>query len=336
MHIVDHLSLPDGYSARPYRGVDDHQAMVVILNAYRVSNGEYQQVTLDQMNSSYANLVNCDPDRDLAIIEHHGEMVGYVRNYFDDLESGIRQCEIFAPTTPGHVEEALFTALVAGQERHMTPWGAGAANARFAFEAAHPGPGLAPTGEAAWLESFGYTATHWGAKLVRPDLGEIPDLPLPEGVEIRPVLPEQIKHILKVHWEAFRGEWDFREATPEDLRQSLDDPLLDETLWQVAWVGDTVVGQVKPFINDEENEACGYLRGYTEYISTHSDWRNQGIAGALLARSLIELKRRGMTSAALGVDTNNPGGAFHLYTKLGFQLSQYGAVYTKPVPAQAE
>jgi ribosomal protein S18 acetylase RimI-like enzyme len=38
-----------------------------------------------------------------------------------------------------------------------------------------------------------------------------------------------------------------------------------------------------------------------------------------------------MTEAALGVDTNNPGGAFHLYTSLGFELRSYEAVYTRPV-----
>ena len=74
----------------------------------------------------------------------------------------------------------------------------------------------------------------------------------------------------------------------------------------------------------------GYLRGYTEYISTHHDWRNRGIAGALLAMSLqASSGNRGMTEAALGVDTNNPGGAFQLYTKLGFELQAYQAVYAQ-------
>jgi mycothiol synthase len=49
----------------------------------------------------------------------------------------------------------------------------------------------------------------------------------------------------------------------------------------------------------------------------------------LLAWSLQELKDRGMTEAALGVDTNNPGGAFEVYTSLGFELVAYEAVYTK-------
>ena len=78
-------------------------------------------------------------------------------------------------------------------------------------------------------------------------------------------------------------------------------------MWKIAWAGDTVVGQVKSFINPQENAEMGYLRGYAEYISTHAEWRNKGIAGALLAASLREIKARGMTEAALGVDTVESG-----------------------------
>ena len=60
--------------------------------------------------------------------------------------------------------------------------------------------------------------------------------------------------------------------------------------------------------------------------------RPGGIAGALLAMSLRDLAAHGMTEAVLGVDTNNPGGAFRLYTGLGFELQAYEAIYTKPAP----
>ena len=53
--------------------------------------------------------------------------------------------------------------------------------------------------------------------------------------------------------------------------------------------------------------------------------------GALLAMSLRELRDRGYDQAALGVDTQNPGGAFQLYTKLGFELERYQATYVKPI-----
>jgi ribosomal protein S18 acetylase RimI-like enzyme len=47
--------------------------------------------------------------------------------------------------------------------------------------------------------------------------------------------------------------------------------------------------------------------------------------------SLHELKERGMTEAALGVNTNNPGGAFQLYSGLGFELQSYEVAYTKAI-----
>ena len=129
-----------------------------------------------------------------------------------------------------------------------------------------------------------------------------------------------IRPILEAHHEAFRGSWDFREATENDFTQMVNDPMLDTSMWKIAWAGDTIVGQVKSFINVEENVEMGYLRGYTEYISTHVDWRNKGIAGALLGRQPSRAQSVGMTEAALGVDTENPGGVFQLYTKLGFEL----------------
>ena len=142
---------------------------------------------------------------------------------------------------------------------------------------------------------------------------------------------DQVRPILDAHFEAFRGEWDFREPTENDYAELFDDPYRDESLWKVAWADGTVVGQVKSYIRTDENAERGYLRGYTEDISVHHDWRNRGIAGALLAMSLVELRERGMTEASLGVDTNNPGGALQLYTGLGFELQTYSAVYTRPI-----
>jgi hypothetical protein len=52
---------------------------------------------------------------------------------------------------------------------------------------------LAEQGEtdlAALLEKNGYRPERYGFEMVRPDLEDIPDTPLPEGLEVRPVLPE--------------------------------------------------------------------------------------------------------------------------------------------------
>jgi ribosomal protein S18 acetylase RimI-like enzyme len=326
------MELPQPYVARPYRGRPDHPAMASILTDYRRYAGNPEMVTSEQIDVRYANLTNCDPANDIVVIETtDDEPVGYVRASWDELQDGSRDYMLFAPIRPTHLIESLFLAVTAAQEHHLRLMADGFTDARLRTYAPHPGPGLPATREAAWLESAGYQPVRFTASLVRPDLENIPDRSLPDGVEMRAVTPEMIRPIIEAHHENFRDDWDFTEATEEDFRRMLDDPLLDASLWKIAWVGNTVVGQVKSFINAEENAEMGYLRGYTEYISTHPDWRNKGIAGALLAASLHELKARGMAEAALGADTDNPGGAFQLYTGMGFVLQSYEAAYAKPL-----
>jgi ribosomal protein S18 acetylase RimI-like enzyme len=306
--------------------------MVDVLGRYHDQADGTEMPTVEQFDVVYAHLHDCEPELDIALVEHGGAVVAYSRASWVDLGNSGRDCIVFTPTVPDHLDRPLLAALVAANETHMRGWADAAPPARYRAYASRDRLDVAPSGEALWLEQLGYTATEWGASLVRPNLDDIPTRRLPDGVEVRPVTVDQIRPILAAHWEAFRGEWDFREATDADHDESLAHPYRDESLWKVAWAGDLVVGQVKPFINTHENTARGHQRGYTEFISTHRDWRNRGIAGALLAMSLQELKDRGMTEAALGADTNNPGGAFHLYSSLGFEVRSYAAVYTKPAP----
>ena len=331
MHLADRLELPAPFVPRPYAGPSDHFAMAPLLTEFRRAKGNPELVTAEHLDQGYSNLTDCDPALDIVMIEVAGELVGYCRPTYVELAESLDLVS-FAPVLPDHLTRDLFDALLRGQQAHLQKWiRPNNPQPRFRAYAGHPGPGEAPTGEAAWLEAAGYVATEWGASLRRPHLDDVPDLPLPDGIDVRPVQPDQMRQIVEAHHECFRGEWDFHEIDEAAIAYIIDDPHRDETLWQVAWDGDAVVSQVKPFINEEENEARGYLRGYTEYISTHHDYRNRGLAGALLARALIALRDRGMTEAVLGVDTNNPGGAFQLYTKLGFELQSYEAVYTKSV-----
>jgi ribosomal protein S18 acetylase RimI-like enzyme len=331
VHLAERLQLPDPYTARPYRGASDHPAIVDVLAEHRLANGDTELPTVAQVDVTYANLHDCDPDRDIAIIEAHGHAVAYSRASFEDLASGTRDCIVFAPTLPDHVGRELWTAIFDANEAHMAPWASGVDRAQYRAYATHPGPEQPAVGEASWLEDRGYSATEWSAMLVRPNLDAIAERSLPDGVELRDVQPDDLRAIFDAHWEAFRDEWDFREQTEADWAEFIEHPYLDTSLWKVAWAGETVVGQVKTYVNTDENEQRGIRRGYTEFISTHRDWRNRGIAGTLLAWSLQELRGRGFTEAALGVDTNNPGGAFHLYTSLGFELTMYEAVYIRPM-----
>ena len=199
------MELPQPYVARPYRGRPDHPAMASILTDYRRYAGNPEMVTSGQIDVRYANLTNCDPANDIVVIETtDDEPVGYVRASWDELLDGSRDYMLFAPIRPTHLIESLFLAVTAAQEHHLRLMADGFTDARLRTYAPHPGPGLPATREAAWLESAGYQPVRFTASLVRPDLENIPDRSLPDGVEMRAVTPEMIRPILEAHHENFR------------------------------------------------------------------------------------------------------------------------------------
>jgi mycothiol synthase len=88
---------------------------------------------------------------------------------------------------------------------------------------------------------------------------------------------------------------------------------------------------VRGFVNAEENRRHGRQRGWVENISVRRPWRRRGLARALIARCITSLREAGMTEGALGVDTENPSGALHLYESCGFVVTKRFTVYRKPL-----
>ena len=285
---------------RPYRGREDHPAMASILGDYHRHGGSSDLPTAEQFDVTYANLTNCDTATDIMVIESGGEPVGYVRTSWEQLDNDDRDYSSSRRrdriTFVGHCSRRSSPP----KKLTCAPWPLACRPPAFGHTRRIP--------DQAWnrrMSQPGWSLSdtkpvRFEASLVRPDLEDIPDLPLPDGVEVRAVTPEMLRPIFEAHRENFRGNWDFQEAEEEDFQRFLDDPFRDETMWKIAWVGDTVVGQVKSYINPQENAEMGYLRGYTEYISTHAEWRNRGIAGALLAASLREIKARGNDRGGVG------------------------------------
>ena len=108
-------------------------------------------------------------------------------------------------------------------------------------------------------------------------------------------------------------------------------PWRDPSLWRVAWDGDRVAGQVRSYIDEQENAEFGRRRGYTEFISVRRPYRRRGLARALLVQSLEAVRDRGMEEAALGVLTENLHGAFRLYESVGFRVVRSWTTLQKPL-----
>jgi ribosomal protein S18 acetylase RimI-like enzyme len=169
------------------------------------------------------------------------------------------------------------------------------------------------------LETNGYEPARYYFEMVRSLETDIPERPLPDGLEVRDAKPQHYRQILEASDEAFQDHWGHVPLTENMIKEWMESPEFQPELWQVAWDGDEVAGMILNYIRQDENERFNRRRGYTEDISVRRPWRRRGLATALLARSLKLLKEQGMQEANLGVDTENLTGALRLYERLGFE-----------------
>jgi mycothiol synthase len=329
------IVLPDapaipGLSFRSFRGEADYPLILSIIDGSKEADGTERSETLEDIARNYRHLTNCDPYRDMLFVEVDGHAVGYSRVWWQQEIKGTWLYEHFAFLLPEWRGKGLRRAMLHHNERRLRQIAAG-----------HPADGprlfhvdVAET-EVHWaslLAGEGYEAVRYGFYMVRPDLEDIPDSPLPEGLEVRPLGPEDYWAVWNAAREAFRDHWGETEWQDDWFREWQEAPTFTPDLWQVAWDGDRVAGSVMVLIDEEENEEYGRKRGYTESISVRRPWRRRGLARALIARSLRVLKEQGMAEAALGVDAQNPNGALQLYRSLGFQEVKREIVYRKAMP----
>jgi mycothiol synthase len=186
-------------------------------------------------------------------------------------------------------------------------------------------------GHRALLDEHGFTINRWFFLMRRPTLDDIPEVPLPDRIEIRPVHPDDHRAIFDAEFEAFRDHWqphDYDEAEFESLYKKAD---IDTDLWVVAWDGDQIAGVVQNWIWTDANKRLGVKRGWLEHISVRRPWRRRGLGRAITAEALRKLRSAGMTDAMLGVDAENPTGALGLYERLGFVVDQRASAYVRTV-----
>jgi ribosomal protein S18 acetylase RimI-like enzyme len=169
----------------------------------------------------------------------------------------------------------------------------------------------------------------------RPGLDrDLPDSPpMPDGLELRPANRDNAWTIWQADMEAFRDHWGGFDGSEASFRRWIESPEYQPDLLLIAWDGDEVAGGVINAIYAEENAALGMRRGWLDSVFTRRPWRRRGLAKALIARSLHLLREKGMDTAALGVDADNPSGALGLYESFGFEVVERGSAWRRPLEA---
>lgn len=314
-----------GLSLRHFRGEVDYPDLLAVRLASCQADQIERADTLESIAKDYTLLINCNPALDVLLAEVDGKAVGYCRVWWWDIAEGDRAYHSEGYLLPEWRGKGIGRAMLGWCESRQRQIAAGHPQDQsrlfdiYVFDTQH------------WLidllGSEGYRPVGHDASMVRPDLEDIPDAPLPDGLEVRPALPEHYRQIWEASHDAFSDHWNYARAEwPIELFLEY---AKNAPLWRVAWDGDQVAGMVLSFIDEDENAKFSRRRGYTENVAVRRPWRRRGLARALLAQGLRGLKERGMAEAALGTHIENPHGTFEFYKSMGYRVVQTCTFYQK-------
>jgi mycothiol synthase len=366
--VADAPPIP-GLRFRTFRAPADAGVLAEILNAESAADGVDEYVTADEVAADLAHATEEDPARSLVIAEIDGRPVAFARRGWRDRgvfvayeHTGFVHPDArrrgLGRVLLRHQAAALQALAAAHAARSSAPAASDAAratepsSARTAARADAPAVGAPASGPSpadrvlfswtdtrrggamALLEAEGYAPVRWYLDLERPSLDDLPAVALPPGIDLRAPDPSDealLRAALAAEDEAFRDHWGHHAMTGDDAATALAEPDLDPSLWRLAWDGDAIAGVIRGIVYAEENARLGRRRVWIDRLSVRRPWRGQGVARALMLAVMADARERGLTSAWLGVDTENTTGALGLYERLGFERRSTVMACTKAI-----
>lgn len=321
-----------GLVIRRYRGEEDLAGIVRVTNAEHEADGTPERHTVEELAAELRHVSESfDPSADFLVAEIDGQIIGHARVDWVDTTDGLREYRTGGRVDPPWRRRGIGRTLMRANVARLGKIAAGHATDRphvlglWTSERSAGGTALA--------ESEGFRPERWFLEMERPGIDrDLPELPeMPAGLEVRPLSKEQTWQLWEADVEAFQDHWGGFDASEANFQRWTGGPNWNPELVVVAWDRAHIAGAVINTIYAAENAELGIKRGWLDSVFTRRAWRKRGLARALIARSLHVLAERGMDTAALGVDADNPSGALGLYESFGFAVVHGGQAWRKPM-----
>jgi mycothiol synthase len=307
-------SLPSGYQFRPVT-MEDLEPTVAMLNEWSRKMLGVDAFETNFMGSEWATPGFYLEQDTRLVLAPDGAIVGYYELW--DIDDPHVHINIWGRVHPAYTGRGIGSYLLEWAEER----------GRMAIPRAPEGARVVMTGHCLSTDRDAVDLFHnSGFDLIRYSLRMVieldsppPEPVWPEGITVRtlvrgqdePAALQAVRDSFKDHWGYVPHPFEAELARWEHFMET--DDIFDPSLWNLAIVGDQVVGTALnyPYVDDDHD------MGWVGTLGVVRDWRRHGLGLALLQHSFREFYRRGKRKVGLGVDAESLTGATRLYLRAG-------------------
>lgn len=271
----------------------------------------------------------CTLEQDVLVAEHQSQIIGVGYTIYLPSETKEERCYIFGTTKPEFRGYGVGTAVMTWAAEH----GESLLRSSTGIIPKYLRSDMSATNTSAGdlFKDFGLQAVRWTDDLII-DLQNSPDVCVAPGYSIVPWNTSRDEEARVTKNQAFMDHWGSTPTSEEGWQQLVHGSTarLDQSFFALD-ENDEIIGVLLSHRYEADDDVLEKRIGWIDKLATLAEHRKKSVAKSLITHALAAYRRDGLTHGALNVDTENPTGAYGLYTSVGFTPFRGSVTYERQI-----